>query len=62
MGTNVESGSATAIVINTGNSTYFGSISKSLTGKRAETSFDKGVNSVSWLLIRFMLVMVPLIF
>ena len=62
MGTNVVSGSAMAIAITTGNQTYFGSISKSLTGKRAETSFDKGVNSVSWLLIRFMLIMVPLIF
>ncbi|MFS8082197.1 MAG: magnesium-translocating P-type ATPase [Ginsengibacter sp.] len=62
MGTNVVSGSASVIVVNTGNQTYFGSISKSLTGKRAETSFDKGVNSVSWLLIRFMLVMVPLVF
>jgi Mg2+-importing ATPase len=62
MGTNVISGSATAMVINTGSLSYFGSISKSLTGKRAETSFDKGVKSVSWLLIRFMLVMVPLVF
>ncbi len=62
MGTNVVSGTATAIVINTGNLTYFGTIGKSLTGKRAETSFDKGVNKVSWLLIRFMLVMVPLVF
>ncbi len=62
MGTNVVSGTAVVIVVTTGNQTYFGSISKSLTGKRAETSFDKGVNSVSWLLIRFMLVMVPLIF
>ncbi|NIM34073.1 MAG: HAD-IC family P-type ATPase, partial [Hydrotalea flava] len=49
MGTNVVSGAATVIVVNIGNQTYFGSISKSLTGKRAETSFDKGVNSVSWL-------------
>lgn len=62
MGTNVVSGSATAIIINTGNLTYFGSISKSVTGKRAETSFDKGINSISWMLIRFMLVMVPLVF
>jgi len=59
MGTNVVSGSAQAVIVNTGNDTYFGSLSKSLVGKRAETSFDKGVNSVSWLLIRFMLVMVP---
>jgi Mg2+-importing ATPase len=62
MGTNVVSGTAVAVIVTTGNQTYFGSISKSLTGKRAETSFDKGVNSVSWLLIRFMLVMVPLVF
>jgi len=62
MGTNVLSGTAMAIVVTTGNLTYFGSIGKAITGKRAETSFDKGVNKVSWLLIRFMLVMVPLIF
>ncbi|MGF7079618.1 magnesium-translocating P-type ATPase [Mucilaginibacter sp. UYCu711] len=62
MGTNVVSGTAMAVVVNTGSHTYFGSLSKSLVGKRAETSFDKGVNSVSWLLIRFMMVMVPLVF
>jgi len=62
MGTNVVSGTAMATVVNTGQETYFGSLSKSLVGKRAETSFDKGVNSVSYLLIRFMLVMVPLVF
>lgn len=62
MGTNVVCGTALAIVVNTGADTYFGSLSKSLVGKRAETSFDKGVNSVSWLLIKFMLVMVPLVF
>lgn len=62
MGTNVVSGTAVAVAVNTGDQTYFGSISKSVTGKRAETSFDKGVNSVSWLLIRFMLIMVPLVF
>ena len=61
MGTNVVSGSAQAAIVNTGNDTYFGSLSRSLVGKRAETSFDKGVNSVSWLLIRFMLVMVPMV-
>lgn len=62
MGTNVVSGSAHAIIINIGNDTYFGSISKSILGKRAETSFDKGINKVSYLLIRFMIVMVPLVF
>lgn len=62
MGTNVVSGSATAIVVVTGGYTYFGSIGKSITGERPETSFDKGINKVSFLLIRFMLVMVPVIF
>ena len=62
MGTNVESGQAVAVIVTTGNFTYFGSISKSISGKRAETSFDKGIKSVSWLLIRFMMVMVPLVF
>ncbi|HEY5371091.1 MAG TPA: magnesium-translocating P-type ATPase [Hanamia sp.] len=62
MGTNVVSGTASAIVVTIGDLTYFGSIGKAITGKRAETSFDKGVNKVSWLLIRFMLVMVPLVF
>jgi len=62
MGTNVVSGTATAIVVTTGSLTYFGTIGKAITGKRAETSFDKGVNKVSWLLIRFMMVMVPLVF
>lgn len=62
MGTNVVSGSATAVVVATGGNTFFGSISKSITGERPETSFDKGINKVSFLLIRFMLVMVPLIF
>ncbi len=62
MGTNVVSGVATAIAVTTGNETYFGSIGKALEGKRPLTSFDKGVSKVSWLLIRFMLVMVPLVF
>jgi Mg2+-importing ATPase len=62
MGTNVESGQAIAVIVTTGNHTYFGSISKSISGKRAETSFDKGIKSVSWILIRFMLIMVPLVF
>lgn len=62
MGTNVVSGTAMAIIVTTGNLTYFGTIGKAITGKRNETSFDKGVNKVSWLLIRFMMVMVPLVF
>ncbi len=62
MGTNVVSGTATVVAVTTGNLTYFGSIGKAISGKRAETSFDKGINKVSWLLIRFMLIMVPLVF
>ncbi|WEK51535.1 MAG: magnesium-translocating P-type ATPase [Candidatus Kaistia colombiensis] len=61
MGTNVVSGTATAIVVATGARTYFGSLAKAIVGSRAETAFDRGVNSVSWLLIRFMLVMVPIV-
>ncbi|WP_250254003.1 magnesium-translocating P-type ATPase [Chryseobacterium sp. Marseille-Q3244] len=62
MGTNVVSGSATVVVVNTSIFTYFGSISRSLVSKRPETAFDIGVNKVSFLLIRFMLVMTPVIF
>ena len=63
MGTNVVSGSATAMVLATGNKTYFGSLAGSLTAvQRAPTSFHLGVNKVSWLLIRFMLVMTPMVF
>jgi P-type Mg2+ transporter len=62
LGTNVVSGTAIAIVVATGPRTYFGSLARSIVGKRAETSFDRGVKSVSWVLIRFMLVMVPIVF
>ncbi|WP_414057124.1 magnesium-translocating P-type ATPase [Pantoea dispersa] len=61
MGTNVSSGSAKAVVVATGGETYFGSLAKSIVGNRTQTAFDRGVNSVSWLLIRFMLVMVPVV-
>ncbi|WP_144222338.1 magnesium-translocating P-type ATPase [Mesorhizobium amorphae] len=62
MGTNVVSGTATAIVVATGPRTYFGSLAKAISGSRAQTAFDRGINSVSWLLIRFMMVMVPIVF
>lgn len=61
MGSNVISGSAIAIAINVGNDTIFGSMAKQLVGKKVTTSFEKGVNSVSWVLIRFMFVMVPVV-
>lgn len=62
MGTNVISGSAKVVVVATGSNTYFGSIGKSIVGKSPLTSFDIGIKNVSMLLIRFMLVMVPIIF
>ena len=63
MGTNVEIGTATAIVLTTGTNTYFGSMAKALTTTETQqTNFDIGVNKVSWLLIRFMLIMVPVVF
>jgi Mg2+-importing ATPase len=62
MGSNVISGSATGIVFATGRDTYLGAIAKSIIGVRAQTSFDKGINKVSLLLIRFMLIMVPFVF
>jgi Mg2+-importing ATPase len=58
----VESGSATAVVIHTGNRTYFGSLAASIVGQRQLTSFDKGVNKFTWLMIRFIAVMVPAVF
>ncbi len=62
MGTSVVSGTASAVVVATGDRTYFGSMAKGLVGRRPPTSFDIGVNKVSWLLIRFMAVMVPIVF
>ena len=62
MGTNVVSGSAQAVVVATGNHTYFGALASRVTAvDREPTSFQAGVNKVSWLLIRFMLVMAPVV-
>lgn len=61
MGSNVISGSAACVVLVTGDHTYFGSMAKAITGKSVVTSFDKGINSVSWVLIRFMMCMVPVV-
>jgi Mg2+-importing ATPase len=62
LGSNVESGSATAVVIHTGDRTYFGALAHSIVGQRQLTGFDKGVNKFTWLMIRFMAVMVPAVF
>jgi Mg2+-importing ATPase len=62
MGTSVESGTATAVVVTTGARTYFGSMASSITGERLPTSFDQGLNRFTWLMLRLMAVMVPLVF
>lgn len=62
MGTNVISGSATGLVLGVGDHTLFGSMASSMAQEAPETNFTKGVNSVSWVLIRFMMAMVPLVF
>lgn len=62
LGTTVTSGSARGLVINTGTRTIFGAISERLSERREETSFDKGLKSFTWLMIRFMVVMVCAVF
>jgi P-type Mg2+ transporter len=62
MGSSVVSGTALGVVIQTGNNTYFGSMATQLLGKRPETAFDKGVDKVSRVLVKFMLLMVPVVF
>ena len=61
MGTNIVSGSATAIILNTGINTYFGNMAKSIYSVSEKNSFEKGVDSISKLLIKFMVVMIPII-
>ena len=62
MGTNVISGSAKACVIKIGDSTYFGKIAHTITSGKPKTAFQKGIESISKLLIRFMLIMIPIVF
>lgn len=61
MGSNIVSGISLAIVLKTGNNTYFGSMAEQLTGNKSQSSFEQGVESVSSLLIRMMLVMIPIV-
>jgi len=61
MGTDVVSGTGTAVVLATGDATLFGSLTKKAIAQRALTSFDRGINQISWLLIRAMLLMVPIV-
>ncbi len=62
MGSSIVSGTGRGVVLATGNSTYFGAMAARLTGHRPPTAFDRGVQQVSWLLIKFMLVMAPAVF
>ncbi|MGO8788452.1 MAG: magnesium-translocating P-type ATPase, partial [Terriglobia bacterium] len=62
MGTSVESGTATAVVVTTGLQTYLGSMAHSITEERPQTSFDQGLSRFTWLMMQFMAVMVPLVF
>src|SRR5450830_2119224 len=62
MGTNVVSGTASAVVAATGDATFFGAMAKDIVGARPLTSFDKGISRVSWMLVRFLMVMTPLVF
>jgi Mg2+-importing ATPase len=61
-GTAVVAGTATAVVIATGDHTYFGSLARAARDLRPESSFDRGVRTVGWTLVRFMLVMAPIVF
>jgi len=62
LGTSVESGTAQALVVETGPKTYLGTIAQSMSTQLVETSFDKGIKRFTWLMLRFMAVMVPLVF
>ncbi|HEY5042584.1 MAG TPA: magnesium-translocating P-type ATPase [Verrucomicrobiae bacterium] len=62
LGTSVESGAATAVIVATGTQTYFGKMASSLAGQQPDTAFDKGVKRFVWLMLSFMLVMVPMVF
>ena len=62
MGTNVISGTAKGVVIKTGDTTYFGKIARTVTSGKDKTAFQKGIESISKLLIKFMLILIPLVF
>ena len=62
LGTSVESGAATAVILTTGAQTYFGKVASSLAAQQPDTAFDKGVKKFVWLMLTFMLVMVPMVF
>jgi Mg2+-importing ATPase len=62
LGTSVDSGAATAVIVETGLNTYLGGMASAITEGPPPTSFDKGISGFTWLMLRFMAVMVPLVF
>ena len=62
MGSNIVSGSAKAVILTTGNDTYFGSMAKSLNTYKEKSSYEQNIDSISKLLIKFMIIMIPVIF
>ena len=62
MGANVVSGYATGVVVRTGGKTFFGKLADEIAGRRVPTAFDRGIDRFTWLMIRFILVMVPTVF
>ena len=62
LGNNVENGTAVGLVLFTGSDTYLGSIAESLTSDEPETNFDKGIKQFTWLIMKFILIMVPAVF
>jgi P-type Mg2+ transporter len=62
MGANVVSGYGTGVIVQTGAKTFFGQLAHDIAGQRVPTAFDKGINKFTWLMIRFIMVMVPAVF
>lgn len=62
MGTNVVSGSGIGVVVSIGNQTYFGNLAKSISHKKIETNFDKGVKEIGFMLIKFVVIMAIAVF
>ena len=62
MGANVVSGYGTGVILRTGPKTFFGQLARQIAGRRVPTAFDQGINKFTWLMIRFILVMVPTVF
>jgi P-type Mg2+ transporter len=62
MGSNVVSGYGTGVIVHTGNRSCFGQLADTIAGQRVQTNFEKGINRFTWLMIRFILVLVPTVF